>query len=63
MDEGYYKGVIDTFVEFHEKGLIPWGARSLEIVALTALSDEGHAHEHGKLYYVRYAIVGEEDHG
>jgi valyl-tRNA synthetase len=65
MDEGYYKGVIDTFVEFHEKGLIYRGVRMVnwDPVALTALSDEEviHTEEHGKLYYVRYAIVGEED--
>ena len=55
MDEGYYKGVIDTFVEFHEKGLIYRGVRMVnwDPVALTALSDEEviHTEEHGKLYY------------
>ena len=65
MDEGYYKGVIDTFVEFHEKGLIYRGVRMVnwDPVALTALSDEEvmHTEEHGKLYYVRYAIAGEND--
>ena len=65
MDEGYYKGVIDTFVQLHERGLIYRGVRMVnwDPSALTALSDEEviHTEEHGKLYYVRYAIVDEED--
>ena len=65
MDEGYYEGVIDTFIHFYNEGLIYRGVRMVnwDPVALTALSDEEviHKEENGKLYYVRYKIVGTED--
>ena len=65
MDEGYYDGVIDTFINFYNEGLIYRGVRMVnwDPVALTALSDEEviHKEEHGHLYYVRYKIVGTDD--
>ena len=65
MDEGYYEGVIDTFINFYNEGLIYRGVRMVnwDPVALTALSDEEviHKEEHGHLYYVRYKIVGTDD--
>ncbi|MBM56279.1 MAG: valine--tRNA ligase [Euryarchaeota archaeon] len=65
MDEGYYEGVIDTFIHFYNEGLIYRGVRMVnwDPVALTALSDEEviHKEENGKLYHVRYKIVGTED--
>ena len=65
MDEGYYEGVIDTFINFYNEGLIYRGVRMVnwDPVALTALSDEEviHKEENGYLYHVRYKIVGTED--
>ena len=65
MDEGYYEGVIDTFINFYNEGLIYRGVRMVnwDPVALTALSDEEviHKEEHGHIYYVRYKIVGTDD--
>ena len=65
MDDGYYDGVIDTFINFFNEGLIYRGVRMVnwDPVALTAISDEEviHKEENGHLYYVRYKIVGEED--
>ena len=65
MDEGYYEGVIDTFIHFYNEGFIYRGVRMVnwDPVALTALSDEEviHKEENGHLYYVRYKIVGTED--
>jgi valyl-tRNA synthetase len=65
MDEGYYEGVIDTFIHFYNEGLIYRGVRMVnwDPVALTALSDEEviHKEESGHLYHVRYKIVGTHD--
>ncbi|MEC7653875.1 MAG: valine--tRNA ligase [Bacteroidota bacterium] len=65
MDEGYYEGVIDTFINFYNEGLIYRGVRMVnwDPVALTALSDEEviYKEENGYLYHVRYKIVGTED--
>lgn len=65
MDEGYYEGVIDTFIHFYNEGLIYRGVRMVnwDPVALTALSDEEviHKEENGKLYHVRYQIAGTDD--
>lgn len=61
MDEAYYDGVIDTFIDLYQKGLIYRGERMVhwDPVAQTALSDEEvlHTEENGKLYYVRYEVV------
>lgn len=61
MDEKYYDGVVDTFIDLYDKGLIYRGERMVhwDPAAQTALSDEEviHTEEHGKLYYVRYEIV------
>ncbi|HHZ95947.1 MAG TPA: valine--tRNA ligase [Flavobacteriales bacterium] len=65
MDEGYYEGVIDTFIHFYNEGFIYRGVRMVnwDPVALTALSDEEviHKEENGHLYHVRYKILGTED--
>ena len=65
MDEGYYEGVIDTFIHFYNEGLIYRGVRmgNWDPVALTAVSDEEviHKEENGHLYYVKYKIVAEVD--
>ena len=65
MDEGYYEGVIDTFINFYNEGLIYRGVRMVnwDTVALTALSDEEviYKEENGYLYHVRYKIVSTED--
>ncbi|MAO45563.1 MAG: valine--tRNA ligase [Crocinitomicaceae bacterium] len=65
MDEGYYEGVIDTFINFYNEGLIYRGVRMVnwDPVALTALSDEEviHKEENGKLYHVRYKIVDSDE--
>ena len=65
MDEIRSKSVIRVFVDLYNKGLIYRGVRMVnwDPVALTALSDEEviYKEEHGKLYYLRYKIVGEDD--
>ena len=65
LDEKYYDGVVDTFIDLFNKGLIYRGVRMVnwDPVALTALSDEEviHKEENGKLYHVRYRVAGTED--
>ncbi|MDB5196903.1 MAG: valyl-tRNA synthetase [Flaviaesturariibacter sp.] len=65
MDDHYYKAVINVFVDLYEKGLIYRGARIInwDPAAKTALSDEEVEYKdvQGKLYYVRYKIVGSND--
>ena len=64
MDEIRSKSVIHVFVDLFNKGLIYRGVRMVnwDPAALTALSDEEviYKEEHGKLYYLRYKIVGED---
>ena len=64
MDEIRSKSVIRVFVDLYNKGLIYRGVRMVnwDPAALTALSDEEviYKEEHGKLYYLRYKIVGED---
>ncbi len=64
MDEIRSKSVIKVFVDLYNKGLIYRGVRMVnwDPAALTALSDEEviYKEEHGKLYYLRYKIVGED---
>ncbi len=64
MDEIRSKSVIRVFVDLYNKGLIYRGVRMVnwDPSALTALSDEEvvYKEEHGKLYYLRYKIVGED---
>jgi valyl-tRNA synthetase len=54
MDEKYYEGVVDTFIDLFNKGLIYRGERMVhwDPAAQTALSDEEviHTEENGKLY-------------
>ena len=62
MDEKYYEGVVDTFIDLFNKGLIYRGVRMVnwDPVALTALSDEEvlHKEEQGNLYHLRYEVEG-----
>ena len=64
MDDHYYKAVIKVFVDLYNKGKIYRGARMInwDTVAKTALSDEEveYKDERGKLYYVKYQVVGED---
>jgi valyl-tRNA synthetase len=65
MDDHYYKAVIKVFIDLYEKGLIYRGARMInwDPAAKTALSDEEVEYRdvQGKLYYVRYKIVGSDE--
>ncbi|MDE0979332.1 MAG: class I tRNA ligase family protein, partial [Flavobacteriales bacterium] len=65
MDEAYYDGVIDTFIDLFNKGLIYRGVRMVnwDPIAQTAVSDEEviHKEENGLLYHVRYAIADSKD--
>jgi len=64
MDEKRSKSVIKVFVDLYNKGLIYRGIRMVnwDPVAQTAISDEEvfHKEEHGKLYYLRYKVEGED---
>ena len=64
MDEVRSESVLKVFVDLFEKGLIYRGVRMVnwDPKALTALSDEEvvFKEQQGKLYYLRYKIVGEE---
>ena len=64
MDEARSKSVIKVFCDLHNKGLIYRGVRMVnwDPAAQTAISDEEviHKEEHGKLYYIRYKVEGED---
>lgn len=64
MDEKRSSSVIKVFCDLYEKGLIYRGVRMVnwDPKALTALSDEEvvFKENQGKLYYLRYKVVGEE---
>lgn len=64
MDEKRSESVFKVFVDLYNKGLIYRGVRMVnwDPKAKTALSDEEviHKEEHGKLYYLRYKVEGEE---
>ncbi|MDD2797324.1 MAG: valine--tRNA ligase [Bacteroidales bacterium] len=64
MDAVRSESVLKVFVDLFEKGLIYRGVRMVnwDPKALTALSDEEviFKEQQGKLYYLRYKIVGEE---
>ncbi len=66
LDDTRTEGVIDTFVQLYEKGLIYRGVRMVnwDPDALTAVSDEEVIHKevHSKLYYLLYKIEGEDGH-
>ncbi|MDH6305713.1 valyl-tRNA synthetase [Parabacteroides sp. PF5-5] len=63
MDEARSKSVIKVFCDLYKKGLIYRGIRMVnwDPAAKTAISDEEvmHKEEHGKLYYVKYKVEGE----
>ncbi len=64
MDEKRSESVIKVFCDLYNKGLIYRGVRMVnwDPKALTALSDEEviYKEQQGKLYYLRYKIVGED---
>jgi valyl-tRNA synthetase len=64
MDELRSESVLKVFVDLYNKGLIYRGIRMVnwDPQALTAVSDEEviYKEEHGKLYYLRYMIEGED---
>ncbi len=64
MDELRSESVLKVFVDLYSKGLIYRGVRMVnwDPKALTALSDEEviYKEEHGKLFYLRYKIEGED---
>ncbi len=64
MDETRSKSVLKVFCDLYEKGLIYRGVRMVnwDPQALTALSDEEVIFKEnvGKLYYLRYKVVGED---
>lgn len=66
MDDKRYRSVIKVFVDLYNKGLIYRGVRMVnwDPQAKTAVSDEEviHKEEDSSLYYVKYAIAGEEGH-
>ncbi len=63
MDEPRSESVLKVFVDLYNKGLIYRGVRMVnwDPAAKTALSDEevNYKEQQGKLYYLRYKIVGE----
>ncbi len=65
MDEDLYESVIRVFVDLYHRGYIYRDYRMVnwDPKALTALSDEEviYKEEQSKLYYVRYAVEGEDD--
>lgn len=65
MEEALYESVINTFVDFYNKGLIYRGIRMVnwDPKALTALSDEEviFKEQNSKLYYLKYKIEGSEE--
>ncbi len=64
MDDVRSESVIKVFCDLYNKGLIYRGVRMVnwDPKALTALSDEEviYKEQQGKLYYLRYKVVGEE---
>ena len=64
MDDIRSRSVIRVFCDLYRKGLIYRGVRMVnwDPAALTALSDEEviYKEQQGKLYYLRYRIVGED---
>ncbi len=64
MDETRSESVLKVFCDLYEKGLIYRGVRMVnwDPQALTALSDEEVIFKEnvGKLYYLRYKVVGED---
>ncbi|MCX6291543.1 MAG: valine--tRNA ligase [Bacteroidetes bacterium] len=63
MDEGYYRDVVNVFIDLYKKGNIYRGQRMVnwDPVAKTAVSDEEVLFKqvNSKLVYVRYLIEGE----
>lgn len=66
MDEIRSESVLQVFIDLHDKGLIYRGYRMVnwDPEAKTTLSDEEVIHKsvQGKLYFMNYALVGQEGH-
>lgn len=66
MDDDYYDAVIDIFIDLHKKGYIYRGLRMVnwDPAGKTALSDDEVIHRdvQSKLYYIKYAIEGSDEH-
>jgi valyl-tRNA synthetase len=64
MDPDYYDAVLDVFIDLHKKGYIYRGLRMVnwDPLGKTALSDDEVIHRdvQSKLYYIKYAIEGNE---
>ena len=65
MDPDYYDAVLDVFIDLHKKGYIYRGLRMVnwDPLGKTALSDDEVIHRdvQSKLYYIKYAIEGNEN--
>ena len=65
MDPDYYDAVIDVFIDLYNKGNIYRGMRMVnwDPVGKTALSDDevNHKDVQSKLYYINYAIEGDDN--
>ncbi|MDL2224515.1 valine--tRNA ligase [Bacteroidales bacterium OttesenSCG-928-M06] len=65
MDKERSESVIKVFCDLYEKGKIYRGVRMVnwDPKALTAISDEEvfHKEVNGKLYYIKYKVVGEDN--
>ena len=66
LDEARFESVIKVFVDLYNQGLIYRGYRMVnwDPQAKTTISDEevNHKQVQGKLYYLKYPIVGEDRH-
>ncbi|MEL6413121.1 MAG: class I tRNA ligase family protein, partial [Bacteroidota bacterium] len=65
MDPAPSEAVQDVFIRLYEQGYLYQGTRMIhwDPVGKTALADEEVIHKavQGQLYYIRYAVVGNED--
>lgn len=63
MDEGYYRDVVNVFIDLYNKGYIPWGSygRIRDPQAKTTVSDEEVLPRatHSKMCYVKYMYEDE----
>jgi len=64
LDEGYYRAVHEAFVRFYERGWLYRGHRVVnwcpECASTVSDLEVQHADHSGKLWHIRYPLVGEE---